>query len=50
MAYKKVNKLKAEDFKRLTGLHFDTFNQMVEIVKNAEKSREKTGRPPGRDL
>ena len=46
MAYKKVKNLKAEDFKRLTGVHFDTFNQMVEIVKNAEKLRKKTGRPP----
>lgn len=46
MTYKKVKNLKAEDFKRLTGVHFDTFNRMVEIVKEAEKSRKKTGRPP----
>lgn len=46
MTYKKVKSLKAEDFKRLTGVHFDTFNRMVEIVKSAEKSRKKTGRPP----
>ena len=46
MAYKKVKNLTPEDFKRLTGVHFDTFNQMVEIVKNAEKLRKKTGRPP----
>ena len=46
MTYKKVKNLKAEDFKRLTGIHFDTFNQMVEIVKDAEKLRKKTGRPP----
>ena len=46
MTYKKIKNLKAEDFKRLTGVHFDTFNQMVEIVKEAEKSRKKTGRPP----
>ena len=46
MAYKKVKNLKAEDFKRLTGVHFDTFNQMVEIVKDAEKLRKKPGRPP----
>lgn len=46
MTYKKVKNLKAEEFKRLTGVHFDTFNQMVEIVKEAEKSRKKTGRPP----
>jgi hypothetical protein len=46
VTYKKVKNLKAEDFKRLTGIHFDTFNQMVEIVKDAEKLRKKTGRPP----
>lgn len=46
MTYKKVKNLKAEDFKRLTGVHFETFNQMVEIVKQAEKLRKKTGRPP----
>ena len=46
MTYKKVKNLKSEDFKRLTGVHFDTFNQMVEIVKQAEKLRKKPGRPP----
>ncbi len=46
VTYKKVKNLKAEDFKRLTGIHFDTFNQRVEIVKQAEKSRKKPGRPP----
>lgn len=35
-----------EDFKRLSGVHFETFNQMVEIVKQAESLRKKTGRPP----
>ncbi len=46
MTYKKVKNLRAEDFKRLTGVHFATFNQMVEIVKQAENLRKKTGRPP----
>ena len=46
MTYKTVKNLRAEDFKRLTGVHFATFNQMVEIVKQAEKLRKKTGRPP----
>lgn len=45
MTYKKVKKLKAEDFKRLCGVHLETFNQMVEIVKKAESSRKRTGRP-----
>ena len=46
MTYKKVKNLRAEDFKRLTGVHLETFNQMVEIVKQAENLRKKTGRPP----
>ena len=46
MTYKKVKNLKAEDFKRLTGVHFETFNQMIEIVKQAENLRKKSGRPP----
>ena len=46
MTYKKVKNLKAEDFKRLTGVHLDTFTQMVEIIKQAEKLRKKPGRPP----
>ena len=46
MTYKKVKNLRAEDFKRLTGVNFATFNQMVEIVKQAENLRHKTGRPP----
>lgn len=38
--------MKSEDFKRLSGVHFETFAQMVEIVKKAESLRHKTGRPP----
>ena len=45
MTYRKVKNLKAEDFKRLTGEHFDTFNQMVQIVKKVDCSRKITGRP-----
>ena len=45
MTYRKVKNLKAEDFKRLTGVHFDTFNQMVQIVKRVDCSRKITGRP-----
>lgn len=46
MTYKKVKDLKAEDFKRLSGVHFETFKQMVKIVKQTESLRKKTGRPP----
>ena len=45
MTYKKVKNLRAEDFKRLTGVHLETFNQMVEIVK-PENLRKQTGRQP----
>ncbi len=45
MTYRNVKKLKPEDFKRLCGVHLGTFNQMVAIVKKAETSRQKTGRP-----
>ena len=46
MTYKQVKKLKAEEFKRLSGVHYETFNQMVEIVKKVYCSRKITGRPP----
>ncbi|WP_148298180.1 hypothetical protein [Synechocystis sp. PCC 7509] len=45
MTYKQVKKLKAEEFKRLSGVHYQTFNQMVEIVKKVYCSRKITGRP-----
>ena len=44
MTYRNVKKLKPKDFKRLCGAFLKTFNQMVEIVKKAETSRQKTGR------
>ena len=44
MTYRNVKKLKPEDFKRLCGAFLKTFNQMVEIVKKAETSHQKTGR------
>ena len=43
MTYKQVKKLKAEEFKRLSGVHYETFNQMVEIVKKVYCSRKITG-------
>jgi chromatin segregation and condensation protein Rec8/ScpA/Scc1 (kleisin family) len=44
VTYTQVKNSKAEDFKRLPGVYFDTFNQMLEIAKEAEKVRKKTGR------
>jgi hypothetical protein len=46
MTYEKVKKLKTEDFKRLCGVHLETFNQMVEVVKKAGRLPKRTGRPP----
>ena len=45
MNYEKAKKLKPDEFKRLCGVSPQTFNQMVKIVKNHEKSKKKTGRP-----
>lgn len=46
MTYEQVKKLTSEEFKRLSGVHYETFNQMVEIVKKVYCSRKITGRPP----
>jgi hypothetical protein len=46
VTYKQVKKLKAEDFKRLCGVHLETFSQMVEVVKKADSWRQKTVTPP----
>ena len=44
--YKQVNKLKDTQFRRKTGVKRNTFNKMVEIVRNAEETRKKImGRP-----
>ncbi len=45
MTYKQVKKLKAEDFKRLCGVQYETFKQRVEIVKKVYCSRKITGKP-----
>ncbi len=45
MTYKKAKNLKAEDFKRLFGVHYETFNQMIEVVKKSVPLKKKTGRP-----
>lgn len=38
--------MRAEDFKRLSGVHFETVNQMGELGKLAESWRHQTGRQP----
>ena len=44
--YKQTNKLKDAQFRRKTGVKRNTFNKMVEIVREAEENRKKIlGRP-----
>jgi hypothetical protein len=43
MRYETIQKLKDEDFKRLTGVQRNTFGKMLEVV---EKGLRDFGRPP----
>lgn len=45
MAYQEVKKLTEEEFKRYTGVKKETFNKMVEKVKEKEQKKKKLGRP-----
>ena len=46
MKYRKVKMLKAEKFRRLTGVKKGTFEKMLEVLNAAsEKSHERGGRP-----
>jgi len=45
MTYEKVKNLKSEEFKRLCGVHPETFSQMAEVVRARSKTKLKTGRP-----
>lgn len=45
MTYEKVKNLKPEEFKRLCGVHLETFTQMTEVVRSRSKTKLKTGRP-----
>ncbi len=44
MTYEQVKRLKPEEFKRLCGVHPETFNQMVALMQQA-KQQLKPGRP-----
>ena len=46
MKYEMVRALKAEEFRRLTGVKVSTFNQMVEILKEAELIKKAQGGKP----
>ncbi len=45
MSYEKVKSLKLEEFKRLCGLHPETFSRMIEVVRSRSKIKLKIGRP-----
>ena len=44
MKYEKLKNLKNKDFKRLTGVNFSTFKEMVFLVKEQISRTKKTGR------
>ena len=45
MKYAKLVELLDEQFKRLTGVHKETFEVMVELVNEAEKNKKQKGGP-----
>jgi hypothetical protein len=45
MTYDQVKSLKPEEFKRLCGVRPETFNQMLEVVRSQQRTKQKTGRP-----
>lgn len=45
MTYEKVKNLKPEDFKRLCGVLPETFEQMLEVMREHNKRKKKPGRP-----
>ena len=45
MIYEQVKVLKAGEFKRLCGVRSETFNEMVEVVRQQSKKKKKSGRP-----
>jgi len=44
MKYEKLKNLRNKDFKRLTGVNFSTFKEMVFLVKEHISTTKKTGR------
>ncbi len=43
--YEKIQHLAAPEFRRLTGVKIQTFNEMVAIIKEKELRKKKSGRP-----
>jgi hypothetical protein len=45
MKYENVKNLSHQDFKRLSGVHLETFTEMVKVVGKSISETKKTGRP-----
>ncbi|MDJ0593735.1 MAG: transposase family protein [Pleurocapsa sp. MO_226.B13] len=45
MKYEEAKTLTAKEFKRLSGVYPETFNKMVEIVQNYQKTKKVSRRP-----
>ena len=45
MKYEQAKALKTEEFKRLCGVRQETFQEMVELVRQYDKQKKKPGRP-----
>lgn len=45
MRYKKLSRYTDSEFKRLVGVPRDLFTEMVDVLKEAESKKKKTGRP-----
>ncbi len=43
--YEKIKHLAAHEFRRLTGVKIQIFNEMVAIIKEKELRKKKIGRP-----
>jgi hypothetical protein len=50
MKYKKIENIRAEDFRRLTGVKRITFEKMVEILRDAEIHKKAEGGKPNKLL
>ncbi len=50
MKYKKIENLKAEEFRRLTGVKRITFEKMMEILRDAEIHKKAQGGKPNKLL
>ncbi len=46
--YKKIKKLEPSEFRRLTGVQPDTFQEMIKVLKDAEAERMSKGGKPHR--